>query len=177
MTGEILSADIKASDMYKISFEKFVSDKNLSPSQVYNADETGLFYKMMPKTSLASKLDEKAKGHKKSKDCVTLLCCSNATSEHKLPLMLIGKSAKARALKNISVNCLPVLYRSQKKAWMSADLFKNWFFHDFVPNVKKYLTEKGLRLKAMLLIDSAPTHPAKDKMRSGDIFVKSFLLM
>lgn len=60
---------------------------------------------------------------------------------------------------------------------MSADLFKNWFFHDFVPNVKKYLTEKGLRLKAMLLIDSAPTHPAKDKMRSGDIFVKSFLLM
>lgn len=116
VTGEILSADIKASDMYKISFEKFVSDKNLSPSQVYNADETGLFYKMMPKTSLASKLDEKAKGHKKSKDCVTLLCCSNATSEHKLPLMLIGKSAKARALKNISVNCLPVLYRSQKKS-------------------------------------------------------------
>ena len=55
---------------------------------------------------------------------------------------------------------------------MSADLFKNCFFHDFVPNVKKYLTEKGLPLKAMLLIDNAPTHPIVNEMRSGDIFVK-----
>ena len=98
---------------------------------------------------MASKLDEKTKGHKKSKGRVTLLCCSNATGEHKLPLMLIGKSAKPRALKNISINCLSVLYRSPQKAWMSADLFKNWFFHYFIPNVKKYLTGKGLPLKAM----------------------------
>ena len=64
---------------------------------------------------MASKLDEKAKGHKKIKDRVPLLCCSNATGEHKLSLMLIGKSAKPRALKNISVNYLLVLYRSPQK--------------------------------------------------------------
>lgn len=172
VTGEILSGDVVGSENFKVTFKNLIAKHNLSPSQIYNADETGLFYKMLPTKSLASKVDDKAKGHKKSKDRVTLLCCSNASGEHKLPLMLIGKSAKPRALKNVHFESLPVLYRSQKKAWMNSDLFKNWFLNYFVPSVKKYLKDKMLPEKAMLLIDNAPTHPEEAVLKSGGIFVK-----
>jgi hypothetical protein len=45
---------------------------------------------------------------------------------------------------------------------MTADLFKKWFYECFVPEVKKYLEEKGLEFKALLLIDNAPSHPEID---------------
>lgn len=54
---------------------------------------------------------------------------------------------------------------------MSANIFKDWFFHHFVPAVKIFLTKEGLPLKAVLLLDNAPTHPGSDELKSGDIRV------
>lgn len=62
----ISSGDNVASEEFKVKFEKFVTDENLQPYQVYNADEKELNYKMLPKT-LAPKLDSVAKHHKKKK--------------------------------------------------------------------------------------------------------------
>ena len=33
---------------------------------------------------------------------------------------------------------------ANKKAWMTVDLFKKWFQECFVPEVKKYMEQKGL---------------------------------
>lgn len=91
VTGESLSAAMDDSHNFKIKFEKMVADEKLHPAQIYNADETGLNYKMLPRKTLASKLDEAAWGHKKNKERVTVLVCSNAEGTHKLPLLIIGK--------------------------------------------------------------------------------------
>ena len=42
----------------------------------------------------------------------------------KLPLLVIGKSARPRCFKN--VKSLPAIYESNRKAWMTSDIFKNW---------------------------------------------------
>ncbi|GFY06563.1 tigger transposable element-derived protein 2 [Trichonephila clavipes] len=92
------------------------TEGNYSPQQIYNADETGLNFRALPKKSLASQDEKSAPGYKMSKDRVTLRTCSNAFGNHKFPLMVIGKSAKPRAFKNVNMKSLPVYYRSQKKS-------------------------------------------------------------
>lgn len=89
------------------------------------------------------------------KERVTLLpCSSNASSDLKFPLLVIEKSARHRAFKNVDVSALPAQYTSQKSAWMNGNIFKNWFFEKFVPTTKKFLKQKKLPEKALLFIDN-----------------------
>lgn len=86
-----------------------------------------------------------------------------------MKLLLIGQSKNPRAFKQVSKNALPVKYSNQKSGWMSSDIFKNWFFGEFVPKVEKFLEKKQLPRKAILLLDNAPTHPSEDELRDGEI--------
>ncbi|GBN47868.1 Jerky -like [Araneus ventricosus] len=104
-----------------------IEKENLTLYQIYNADETDLFYRMMSSVSLTSKEEASAPGYKKSKDQVSLLVCANASGTDKLPLLLIGKSKKPRSFKNINVNSLLVKFRSQRSAWMNSEIFEKWF--------------------------------------------------
>ncbi|XP_050313064.1 jerky protein homolog-like [Anthonomus grandis grandis] len=42
---------------------------------------------------------------------------------------------------------------------MNSDLFKEWFNLEFAPRVKKHLKSVNLPIKAVLVLDNAPTHP------------------
>uniref|UniRef100_A0A1B6HFM7 HTH CENPB-type domain-containing protein n=1 Tax=Homalodisca liturata TaxID=320908 RepID=A0A1B6HFM7_9HEMI len=116
ITGESLSGDNSTADDYKNKFLDFVKEENLTADQIYNADETGLFYRMLQNKTLASKTEKYAKGYKKSKDRLTIMACSNASGKHKFPLLLIGKAKNPRALKNVNWDSLPVVYKSQRSA-------------------------------------------------------------
>ncbi|XP_043465305.1 jerky protein homolog-like [Leptopilina heterotoma] len=172
--GEKMSANEGELKKFKEEFEKIVEKEGYSRDQIYNCDETGLNFRMMPSKTLASREKAAAPGYKKNNKRVTILACSNASGTHKLPLMCIGKSAKPRAIKHIKPEALPVYYAHQKSAWMSCDLFQKWFFNQFVPLVERFLEEKGLSRKAILLLDNAPSHPNESTLRSGNIIVKFF---
>lgn len=169
ISGEKLSADNTAAKEYLDEFADLISSENYSPQQVYNADETGLNFKALPTKSLASKEESSAPGFKMNKQRLTVLACSNAAGTNKLPLMVIGKSAKPRALKNMNMNSLPVYYRNQTKAWMTGNLFKEWFEKKFVPSVTRFNEENGLPPRALLLIDNAPSHPSDMQLVCRDI--------
>ena len=107
---------------------------------MYNADETGLNYKMLPKRTYATAKEENPIGYKMNKERVAILCCGNVTGNHKMRLNLIGQSAKPRTFKKISSKTsLPLHYTNQKKAWMNSEHFKKWFHEEFVPSVSKFL--------------------------------------
>ena len=55
---------------------------------------------------------------------------------------------------------------------MSAELFKEWFFNEFVPRVKAFLRENGLPEEALLLIDNAPSHPSLKQLKYKGFLVK-----
>ena len=63
---------------------------------------------------------------KQQKDCVTLMEFSNATGNHELPLVLIGKSANRRCFQNNNKNSVPVNYCAQKSACMNSSIFRDW---------------------------------------------------
>ncbi|XP_046492917.1 jerky protein homolog-like [Neodiprion pinetum] len=158
--GEKLSADTAAADEYKSQFKDFVIEEGLSLDEVFNCDESPLNYKMLPSSTLTAASEAGAFGIKEKKERVTIMACSNASGTLKLPLVLIGKSAKPRAIKNLKM--LPVYYKSQKSAWMTSGLFKEWFEDAFVPAVSKFLAEKGLK-KAVLFVDNCAAHPRLSK--------------
>lgn len=59
-------------------------------SDIFNADETGLFFKALPDKSLVLRKEE-CKGGKKSKERFTVLLCSNWDGSEKLKPLVIGK--------------------------------------------------------------------------------------
>lgn len=170
ISGEKLSADNESADSFVTTkFKKLVDEEGYSLDQIYNCDETGLNFRMLPNKSLVHRKETRAPGFKKSKERITVLPCSNATGNHKLRLLIIGKSKKPRAFKNLALQGLPASYSNQKSAWMDKNIFKTWFFDEFVPEVTKFLNERELPQKALLLIDNAPSHPDEEVLCSGDI--------
>ena len=94
------------------------------PADIYNADETGLYYCALPERSMVVRGDPR-KGIKTSKERVTVLLACSAAGE-KLKPLLIGKSVKPWCFKGIDKVALPVTYRANRKAWMTGILFKEW---------------------------------------------------
>lgn len=156
-----------AAKKFSVKFQEIVEQYELLPCQVYNIDETGLNYKMLPNKTLASSNDTVA-GTKLIKDRLTIAPCNNADETHSF---VIGKSKKPMAFKSINLSSLSVSYRNQKFSWMDCNLFKSWFIDEFVPSVEKDLNQKKLPIRAVLLLDNAPSHPSEKELVKEDIKV------
>uniref|UniRef100_H3AH53 HTH CENPB-type domain-containing protein n=1 Tax=Latimeria chalumnae TaxID=7897 RepID=H3AH53_LATCH len=89
----------------------------LIPRDVFNFDETGLFFCLQPDKTMCFN-----KGWaRNNKERLTVLLGANSDrSEKRLPLV-IGKAQKPRCFKD--VHSLPCTYRTNKKAWMTSQLF------------------------------------------------------
>ncbi|XP_050337853.1 jerky protein homolog-like [Bactrocera neohumeralis] len=123
-------------------------------------------------------LTEHTYPHKKKmlleeKQHVTFLACTNATGVQKVKLLVIGKAKNPRSFKNFDS---PVDYNYSKSSWMTAAIFKHWFQHSFVPQVRKFLKDQGLPNKALLLIDNAPSHPPENELRSDDELITAMFM-
>lgn len=117
---------------------------------IYNADESGLFFRALPTKTLAFKSD-KCTGGKLSKERLTILFCVNMVGE-KERLLLIGKAARPRAFKNMSIAQLPVEWKSNKKAWMTRDIMSEWLHQ--MDNKMRCCNRK-----IILFLDNAASHP------------------
>uniref|UniRef100_K7G5U3 DDE-1 domain-containing protein n=1 Tax=Pelodiscus sinensis TaxID=13735 RepID=K7G5U3_PELSI len=160
--GEKLLANQEGFLKFKANFHCLIENEGSSCKQIYNCDERGLNYKMLPSKTLAFRAEASAPG----KERVTILACSNTTSNHKLRLTFIGKAKKPSALP-IATTALPVSYKNQRNAWMDSAIFRGWF----LPSVEQFLNSLNLPRKAILVIDNAPAHPHEDELISGDIRV------
>lgn len=176
--GEKLSAESQKEELqkFKLKFHAIMQTRGLTAEQVYNCDETGLNFRMLPSKTLVSKQEKSAPRFKKRKERVTVMACSNALGNHKMELVVIGKSKNPRAFKNIrkQKSSLPVYYTNQRSAWMNAQIFKQWFHEEFVTAVSKFLESRGLPREAYLLLDNAPSHPDASELRDGNIRVLYF---
>ncbi len=171
-----MSSDIAAVEPFQEELKKVMADKGYSRDQIFNADETGLWWRMTPSCSLNASGIAKAANFKKSKERVTLMGCSNASGSFRLPLVFINKSKKPRCFKNMDMNQLPVKYYAQAKSWMDCKIFSDWFHQHFVPLVNKFCGDHGMEKKALLLLDNAPSHPSAETLQSDDRMIKTMFL-
>jgi len=90
-----------------------------SLEDVYNCDETGLFWRALPNRTLAQKGD-RCKGGKLAKERLTVLLTVSATGQKEPPLV-IGKSKMPRAFGRR----LPsgIVWSANRRAWMNASTF------------------------------------------------------
>ncbi|GBB95677.1 hypothetical protein RclHR1_25910001 [Rhizophagus clarus] len=86
---------------------------NFDLEDVFNYDETGLYWELEPSKTLST---GPLSGTKKSKNRVTLLLTFNATGSIKLPALFIHKHQTPRDLKEINKSKLPVDYFWNKSA-------------------------------------------------------------
>jgi hypothetical protein len=70
--GEKLSSDKTAAETFKKAVRELVEEEGYSMDNIYNADETGLNWKALPRKTLASLRESAAPGFKVSKDRITL---------------------------------------------------------------------------------------------------------
>lgn len=98
-------------------------------ADVYNLDEAALFYKMLPIKTFAVK-EADIKGQKQNKARITVLFDANMCGEHKLQLLVVGKTEKPCCFKNAR---LPpkedLIYKNNKKAWMTAAILEEYVRH------------------------------------------------
>ena len=89
---------------------------------VFNCDETALFYRLDPIKTLAH---GSVTGRKKAKNRVTLMFTVSATGE-KLKPLLIHKYQNPRPLNGIDKDTLPVHYYWNPTSWMQISIFEHW---------------------------------------------------
>ncbi len=127
--------------------------QEFSPSDIYNLDETGLFYKLQPSKSLAYK-DEDGRGGKLSKARITVMPCANMDGSHKLKPLVINNCQKPHCFgrKRINPKQLPVDFEANKKAWMTSDIFRRW-----LQKQNRFFARR--QRKIAMVLDNCPAHP------------------
>ena len=117
---------------------------------IFNSDESALFYRTLPGKSLVVKGDT-CHGGKKAKDRVTVLLTCSATGERLKPLV-IGRAENPRCFRGQNKSCLPVHYYHNRKAWMTGDIWKQWLNK---LNNKLKIQDR----KILLFVDNCAAHP------------------
>ena len=140
MCGEILDCP---------DYSQFIEEvlkplmEEYEPQNIYNVDETSLFYKSL--SNLTMSFDsEQVHGSK---------LCTNINGSEKLNTALIGKAAHPTALKKhgVTFKDLGVEYFWKQKGWMTGPVFDLWLT-DWNNNLIKQ------NCYVLLLIDNAPAH-------------------
>lgn len=159
-------SDINAVAPFKATLGELATYLELSLEQIYNADETDLFWKMLPNPD--SDVNEVKASVRAYRERMTVLCCANASGTHKLPLICVGRGKKSRIFTSHEIKTMPATYFAQETAWMDQDIFREWFHNHFVPSVRQHLRNQGLKETALLLIDRSNSHPEDQYLRTDD---------
>ena len=118
MYREQRDADQSAADEWILEkWPKLI--ETYSPDDVFNADETGLYFRALPDYTYLFR-NESTKGCRTPKERITVLCCVSM-NDRKEKLLVIGKSENPRRLKGLKD--LPVDYYANKIAWMTSTIF------------------------------------------------------
>lgn len=124
---------------------------------IFNCDETGLFFRILPEKSVDFMNETCSEGNL-SRERLTVMLCTNITGEFEKPL-IIGKVGQYSCFKNINVNDIGVIWKSNNKAWMTRDIMTEWLL-----DLDQRMT--SAKRKIVLFLDDASTHPLLHNLQS-----------
>ena len=164
--GEAASADPEKIETERLRIQKLIQTHGYEPRDIYNMDETGLFYgyarrrnsdniitddlnhRMAPDRGLS---DKARAGVKAKKTRLTYAFTANADGSDKRPPLVIGRWKKPRAFAGRTAAQLGFLYRNNGKAWMTMALYQEW-----IVDWDRELSAKGRKI--LLLQDNFSGH-------------------
>lgn len=131
-----------------------------SAEDIWNMDETGVFWRALPESGFGQKGRE-CKGGKKCKQRITVAFFVSAAGVKEKPIV-IWKSENPRCMKRFEKSVLPVNYYSQKKSWMTGDLMET-----ILTKLNRRLSLK--KRSIILLLDNAGCHPESLQSKFSNI--------
>ncbi|KFM57726.1 Tigger transposable element-derived protein 4, partial [Stegodyphus mimosarum] len=117
------SPDSEGTEVWKSTKQPELLE-NFSADDIYNDDETGMYYRATPDSSLSYK-HVALFGSKKATDRVTVLCFSNVPGTDKRELLGVGKGTKPCFFKGLRMDSSLVVYRANRNAWRPLNVLKN----------------------------------------------------
>ena len=164
IVGEKRSADENGAAGYPSKLLDVIEGHGLCDEQIYNADETGLYHRMLPDRTLAMKSNgRKGEGFKLVKDRTTMLFCCNKTGTHKLQPLYIGKFASPQCFHHINMNTMPIKYTSS--CMDDRRHLPGLVPENIVPAVRRHLREGCLK-EALLLLDNCRNKKVPVKLKN-----------
>lgn len=126
--------------------------RGYAPRDVWNLDETGLFWKALPENSLSQR-GKRCRGGKKSKQRFTWAYFVSASGDKEDPIV-VGKSARPRCFKGLKYATRPYTlhYFANKKAWMTTEIFE-----EILSRLNRRMQYEDRRI--ILFVDNATCHP------------------
>jgi hypothetical protein len=146
ISGEAGSAPINEISQMRAELQEILAEYELR--DIWNCDETALFWRLEPCKTIAH---SPVLGKKRPKERVSILATCNASGNEKLPLLFIHKYKTPRVLKGIEKKSLPVWYYWNSKAWMQRSIFKH-----FLERLNSKMVRE--RRHIILLMDNAKCH-------------------
>lgn len=172
---QVLSSVPENVEPFRQKLSMLIKEEKLLLAQLYSGGETDLFWKSMPENTQANRKDICLPGRKINKEQLSALLCANADGTHKLKSIIIGKSKLPKSVKE-DTSTLPVIYKPSKDVWFTKELFSEWFFQNFVPEVRHFqlnvLRFHEEDVRALLLLDSSPVHHSAESLTSEDGRIK-----
>jgi len=123
------------------------------PKQIFNINETAVFWKRMPSRTYISQEDAAAK------DKFTLLLGGNAEGDYKLKPVMVYYSANPCALKGYVKHLLPLHFYSNTKGRVTGSLFIDYLTSKLEGELREYCARENIDFKILLIVDSAAGHP------------------
>ena len=170
--GEAASANAETVEKERRRIQELITKYRYELRDIFNMDETGLFYVYVPNLSLSlasdtqirmapdrGLTDREQSGVKCKKNRLTYAFTSNADGSGKLPPFIIGKPAKPRAFNRKTGRELGFYYRNNAKAWMTSHLYQEWIYQ-----WDKELKAKGRKI--LLLQDNFSAHIIPDDLEN-----------
>ncbi|GBM51556.1 Tigger transposable element-derived protein 4 [Araneus ventricosus] len=136
--------------------------KDYKPENIFNADETPLFFQCVPQKTLTFK-KEKYFGGKQSKARLTVMLGANMSGHQKLKPLVIGRSKNPRCFKG--AKSLEVDYDFNKKSWMTSEICEKWD-----QKLDKCMIAQCRKIA--LVFDNCPAHPKEinQKLKNVTVF-------
>ena len=121
ISGESLGVNKIVTDAACLELKNITAGYNLN--EIFNFDETALFYQLHPNKTLSSK---NVPGLKLDKQRITIVICCNASGNEMVKPVVISKYARPRCFGKVFEPSNLVFYFHNKKAWMTCELFQRW---------------------------------------------------
>lgn len=146
--GELNKVPEESANAWLKSFEEI--KMQYSPRDIFNIDESGIFFNLFPNRTLHIK-GEKCHGGTLSKQRITAVFTCNSDGSEKLKPWIIGKSENPRAFKNKDRTKFRCTYSSQKNAWVDTPAFRKYLlqFNDKMASQHR---------KVLLTMDNCRAH-------------------
>lgn len=158
LANETGNSDKDISEQFINTLKKIIIAGGYRDEQIFKVDETGLYWKRMPSKTFLAENEKSQPGYKPSQDRLTLLLGGNAYGDMKLNPLIVYRAENPRDLKSYAESSLPVIWRSNNKALITEELFKEWFLTYFCPTVEAYCKDSGIDFKILLFLTNASNY-------------------